>query len=410
MSKQRHDDPVKNLEAFLNDEGIDLSPADKDEMVNLLKGTDDAGLLPDNVGFFSGAMNIYEQITGNRWKDMIPMIALLILGLSCILYWNLPKTDTVIVWQDLEYTTTAEQGKALADNENSNDKNAALPIRTQPERDPGYHRQVVPITDSVLHSEEQLANNDILNYYKKDPVMLLDKITLPEKLGSSMNNQLIIHRDMKLDNSLTNSNNNLGWLFKYELYKTDNLDDKLTGSNNSINTAFDNSNHLIANGSRNCNTGNYPVQLDEYYEKLKFALDTSELIKIKDKKLLEKRILLINTYVQEYTKTKVHVEKDKILFLSCHGTISSPDCNLTFGPEGLNIIPESSDCGRLIKNYPLGALLFRLNDQEDWKIYSTSQTRIVAEKDGILEFTINYKVQKKNTLSGKFAVSVFTNQ
>jgi len=403
MSKQRHDansnDPLKNLDTFLDEEGLNISPAYKDEIVNVLTETDNAGLLPDNVGVFKGSMNIYEQITGNRWKDMIPMITLLILGLSCIFYWNLPKTDSVIVWQDLEYTTTAEQGEALAGNENSNDKNAALPIRTQPERDPGYHRKVVPITDSVLHSEEQLANNDILNYYKKDPVMLLDKITLPEKLSSSMNTQLFIHGDMKPDNFLTNSNNNSDPLFKYGLHKTDELLDKLISSN-----------HLVTNGSRDCNTGNYQVQLDEYYEKLKFALDTSELIKIKDKKLLEKRILLINTYVQEYTKTKVHVEKDKILFLSCHGTISSPDCNLTFGPEGLNIIPESSDCGQLIKNYPLGALLFRLNDQEDWKIYSNSQMRIIAEKDGILEFTINYKVQKKNTLSGKFAVSVFTNQ
>ena len=53
---------------------------------------------------------------------------------------------------------------------------------------------------------------------------------------------------------------------------------------------------------------------------------------------------------------------------------------------------------------------FHNGENVEIKIYSNSQMRIIAEKDGILEFTINYKVQKKNTLSGKFAVSVFTNQ
>jgi hypothetical protein len=402
MNKQQHDtnlnDPSTNNHPFSEnntEKGIDQSNPDGSE-------GDGDGLLPDNARIQRNLSHDLNEIR-NHAKNVSAAILLLILGLYCIHTWNNTTTDSVIVWQDSEYTTTAEQEYTLSSNSSAPPDHPSK-IRTQLARDPIYR------SESILHLKEQMNYNDIANSYKIDPVMILDKITLPEKLTSSINNPLFIHRDMKPGNFLANDQNNSGPLFKYEFYKIDNLEDKLISSNTSINIALNNSNNLNTTGSRNCNIGSYQTQISNQFKKLKSDLDTSELILARNKDLLEKRILLLNTYVQEYTKTTIHLEKDKILFLSCHGTISSPDCNLTFGPEGLNIIPESSDCGRLIKNYPLGALLFRMNDQDDWKMYSNSQMRIIAEKDGILEFTINYKVQKKNTLSGKFAVSVFTNQ
>jgi hypothetical protein len=128
------------------------------------------------------------------------------------------------------------------------------------------------------------------------------------------------------------------------------------------------------------------------------------------KNSLINKTLLLNTYVQEYNKTALHLENDKIIFISCHGSISSSDCDLTFGPEGLSSAPENLDCERLIKNYPLGALLFRLNEQEDWNLYSSPEHGIKTKKDDSLEFTINYKCSKENSLSGKFLVSVFSSQ
>jgi hypothetical protein len=371
MSKKQYDtnsnDPANNPDEFLDKKDVTISVTNSDEHVNFNTATDNPELLPDNKCTAKGLISAYEQISGNRWIDMLPMVALLILGLSCMLYWNIPQNDTVLVWQDLEYTTTAEQDVITTENEASAGQSSKLAIRTQPGRYPHDNSKLIPATDSLFHSREKIVENGPLNSYKKDPVMVLNKLKLPESITSSTNEHQYLHHDIKLDNLISR--------YLAPDYSAKQL----------MNSEFNKQCKKLGSGFNN-------------------------LSKLMPKNSLINKTLLLNTYVQEYNKTALHLEKDKIIFISCHGSISSSDCDLTFGPEGLNSAPENLDCERLIKNYPLGALLFRLNEQEDWNLYSSPEHGIKTKKDDSLEFTINYKCSKENSLSGKFLVSVFSSQ
>lgn len=372
MSKQRHDassnDLLKNLHAFSEDETNNVSPADKDEMVSLLTGPEDEGPLPDNARVGRGITKAYENITGKRWGDSSLLILLLVYGLCCMIYWNLPKNEPVIVWQDTEFTTTAEQEGTLADTEHVKDKDSELPVRTRSSKDPDNNRRIAPINDSVSYSNQQPVYTDILNSYKKEPVMVLDKLKLPESITSSTSEHSYLHHDIKPGDLISR-------------YSASGYSDKQL-----TDTEFNN-----------------------WYKELESELNKSGRLNIKNSSSINKTRLL-ETYVHGYNKTGIQLEKDRVVFISCHGTVSSSDCDLTFGPAGVNSIPENADCERLIKNYPLGALLFRLNDQEEWKLYSSPDYGIKAEKDGILEFTINYKLRNVNSLSGKFLVIVFSSK
>lgn len=119
----------------------------------------------------------------------------------------------------------------------------------------------------------------------------------------------------------------------------------------------------------------------------------------------KKQLVLLNAKVSGYQETKVLIKKDMILYISSHGSVSSSSCNIEFTAEGTNTAQiENIACEALIKQYKKGALLFKIGDHDIWRPYSATQTKIIAEKDGILEFTINLK--STDIITGDYDVNV----
>ncbi len=106
----------------------------------------------------------------------------------------------------------------------------------------------------------------------------------------------------------------------------------------------------------------------------------------------------------------MEIRKDMVVCILSDGMISTSNCDLAFNPEGIADNSLIASCEPFIKKFHLGALLFRFGQHDTWKPYIASQTKIIAEKDGILEFMINLKLPTKNIVRGSYIVGVSTSE
>lgn len=170
---------------------------------------------------------------------------------------------------------------------------------------------------------------------------------------------------------------------------------------------INNNKTVINDFTINIRKGNWS-QLSSERLKSDNSTEKSEIITIKSFK--GKEITLLSSLINGYLKTNMLIKKGMVLYISSNGSISTINNNMEYKPGGLADIPINSPDEPLIGEYHLGALLFRIGEEDHWKPYSASQPKIVAEKDGRLEFMINFKASCANFIKGNYAVGVSTNQ
>ncbi len=122
-------------------------------------------------------------------------------------------------------------------------------------------------------------------------------------------------------------------------------------------------------------------------------------------------ILLNNNNDNDDQQSNFNNQKEMIVFISSHGKIFSKTSDIIFEPKGVLIDHTLKNIYQpVFKEFPLGALLYKIGANDLWKPYLENCTKLIAHNNEIVELMINLKVSDDQNLNGSYSIRITTDQ
>lgn len=401
-------DPTKNLDNFLSEEGLEISSKDRNEIVDIVSGSDAEALLLDGKNMVKGTTHDLKSIMGDALRTGLLWLPPLIMAVFLTLQYLQTQKDNIVVSTTLyDYYEKSAEREAVDE---------VIKTTAEPPLPENQHNQstsigsVLPAADSNKTDTLETSPGDIsvkgplegeyVNQYhpfKKDCIMLLEKADI-DSVESLSYEPWYLANTHTVEPVLIDPKNELDFSESYNNWQY------VSSLNKNLNT-LNNNQELINEKCRKLRS----IHLETLIESNGINIVNNKNGIIANNKT-QRTIILTITDLSIHHKSNVSIKKGSIVYLASHGAIANSS-GLVFKPEGLETsasLPENATFERLLNQYPVGALLFRLGEKDEWKAYSSALSKFIAQTDGLLEFTINLKTPDTNKLSGNFYVEVMT--
>lgn len=191
-------DPIKNLDKFLSDEGLEMTSKDREEITSIVSGSDAEATLLHGKTLINGTNNHLEWITGTPLKDMRFLLLALLLANLFVFYHLQVHEDELLV-----STSLYDYYERQANHDNSSENVTEVPpdLNTLNTTNTGSGHLLPPEKGNALPTlidsttiDNRLGSEDFGNYFKyeRDSIALLrtkqiDKI----KITSSENESIV---------------------------------------------------------------------------------------------------------------------------------------------------------------------------------------------------------------------------